>query len=131
MGTPGVKPLLVGSGSLVPGTSITLQLFDAKAEASGTLFLGPAKGGEPYHCGVLVPLPEIVHVFTTTAEGVHQVQLPLPLLDPVSPLFIQAWIEENGHEVVGPPRCVYFHNPEFTVQEDMVAEVQIPIMKKE
>jgi effector-binding domain-containing protein len=42
-----------------------------------------------------------------------------------------AWIEENGYEVAGPPRCVFFHNPEMTVAEDMVAEVQIPIRKKE
>ena len=42
-----------------------------------------------------------------------------------------AWIAENGYEVAGQVRCVYFHNPELTVAEDMVSEVQVPIRKKE
>ncbi len=75
-----------------------MQLFDAHPEASGTFFLGPAKSGEPYHCGVLVPLPEVVHAFTTSEAGTYQVELPVPVMDPVSPLFIQAWVQDPGAE---------------------------------
>ena len=41
-----------------------------------------------------------------------------------------AWITKEGHAVAGPPRMVYYHDPEMTVKEDLVSEVQIPIQKK-
>ncbi len=41
-----------------------------------------------------------------------------------------AWIVKEGHAVVGPPRTLYYHDPEMTVKEDLVSEVQIPIKKK-
>jgi len=43
---------------------------------------------------------------------------------------LMAWIAEAGHEVTGPPRIVYFHDPEMFVAEDLVSEVQVPINEK-
>jgi len=44
---------------------------------------------------------------------------------------LMAWIAEQGHGVTGPPRIVYFHEPEMFVAEDLVSEVQVPIKKSD
>ncbi len=31
--------------------------------------------------------------------------------------------------ISGPPRTVYFHDPEVCLEEDLIAEVQIPVRK--
>jgi effector-binding domain-containing protein len=40
---------------------------------------------------------------------------------------IMAWIAEEGRTSGGPPRVVYLHDPETTVPEDQVCEVQVPL----
>ena len=43
---------------------------------------------------------------------------------------LKAWIAEQGYEVTGAPRILYFHYPELFVAEDLVSEVQIPVRKR-
>jgi len=42
---------------------------------------------------------------------------------------VMAWIPKNGYAVAGPPRTLYLHDPKFTVAEDLIAEIQIPVRK--
>ena len=42
-----------------------------------------------------------------------------------------AWVKEQDHEIGGNIRTLYRHQPEMTLAEDMISEVQIPIRKKE
>jgi DNA gyrase inhibitor GyrI len=37
------------------------------------------------------------------------------------------WMAETGGVPAGPPRAIWFHDPEITVPEDQVTEVQVPI----
>jgi len=43
---------------------------------------------------------------------------------------LMAWIGEQGHEVMGPPRFIYFHDPDMFIAEDLISEVQVPIQVK-
>jgi hypothetical protein len=40
---------------------------------------------------------------------------------------LHAWMAEQGLEPAGPPRAIWFHDPEVTVTEDLVTEIQIPL----
>jgi len=42
---------------------------------------------------------------------------------------LQAWLAEQGLQPAGPPRAIWFHDPAVTVTEDLVTEVQIPILE--
>lgn len=37
------------------------------------------------------------------------------------------WMAETGGVPSGPPRAIWFHDPEITVPEDQVTEVQVPV----
>jgi effector-binding domain-containing protein len=39
-----------------------------------------------------------------------------------------SWLDEQGLQPTGPPRAIWFHDPKVTVNEDLVTEVQIPIV---
>jgi effector-binding domain-containing protein len=41
-----------------------------------------------------------------------------------------AWIGENGYQVVGAPREIYWKCPKTTPEENLLAEVQIPVSAK-
>lgn len=40
---------------------------------------------------------------------------------------LRAWMAERGIQPAGPPRGIWFHDPEVTVTDDLMTEVQIPI----
>jgi effector-binding domain-containing protein len=40
---------------------------------------------------------------------------------------VMAWLHENRKIPAGPPRAVWFHEPETTVTEDLITEVQYPV----
>jgi effector-binding domain-containing protein len=40
-----------------------------------------------------------------------------------------SWIEEHGYQVVGPPREIYYSDPEEVPPEEHVTEVQMPVAK--
>jgi effector-binding domain-containing protein len=42
---------------------------------------------------------------------------------------LQVWMTEQGLHPAGPPRAVWFHDPKVTVTEDLVTEVQFPILE--
>jgi effector-binding domain-containing protein len=44
---------------------------------------------------------------------------------------LHAWLAEQGLQPVGPPRAIWFHDPKVTVTEDLVTEVQIPIVSSQ
>jgi effector-binding domain-containing protein len=37
------------------------------------------------------------------------------------------WLEQHGHEMIGPPRVLYYHEPDGVVPEDQISEAQIPV----
>jgi effector-binding domain-containing protein len=40
---------------------------------------------------------------------------------------LRTWMAEQGQQAAGPPRAIWFHDPNVTVTEDLITEVQIPI----
>jgi effector-binding domain-containing protein len=40
------------------------------------------------------------------------------------------WMAQNGYEVAGPVREVYWSDPEKSAEEELVSEIQIPVKKK-
>ena len=54
-GTGGVTPLLVGSGTLQPGTPVSLTLSRALQNSQAWLFLGLSQANLPFRGGTLVP----------------------------------------------------------------------------
>lgn len=40
---------------------------------------------------------------------------------------LSGWIQEHGHQMAGPPREVYLNDPETTLPEDLLTQVQWPI----
>jgi hypothetical protein len=40
---------------------------------------------------------------------------------------LRAWMAEQGLQAAGPPRAIWFHDPEVTVADDLITEVQIPV----
>jgi effector-binding domain-containing protein len=40
---------------------------------------------------------------------------------------LRAWMPNQGLQAIGPPRAIWYHDPEVTVTDDLVTEVQIPI----
>ncbi|TPW07470.1 MAG: FG-GAP repeat-containing protein, partial [Acidimicrobiaceae bacterium] len=63
-------PALAGEGTLQPGSSITLSLSGALANAPATLVIGLSQLGAPFKGGVLVPSPDLLlGGFVTGAGG--------------------------------------------------------------
>jgi effector-binding domain-containing protein len=40
---------------------------------------------------------------------------------------LRAWITSEGLSAAGPPRVIWFHDPEVAVVGDMISEIQIPV----
>jgi effector-binding domain-containing protein len=40
---------------------------------------------------------------------------------------VRTWMAQQGLQPIGPPRAIWYHDPEVTVTEDLFTEVQIPI----
>jgi len=40
---------------------------------------------------------------------------------------LRAWMVAKGLQPTGPPRTIWYHDPEVTVTDDLISEVQIPI----
>ena len=40
---------------------------------------------------------------------------------------LRTWMTQQGLQPIGPPRAIWYHDPEVTVTEDLFTEVQIPI----
>ena len=38
-----------------------------------------------------------------------------------------AWMGAEGMRPTGPPRALWYHDPEITVAEDQITEVQVPV----
>ncbi len=94
------NPVLVGTGSLVGDTQLTLALGDAAASAAATLVVGFDTLGAPFKGGILVPSPDIVlSGFVTTPGGALSLTANWPsgLVDGTDFTF-QWWISD----AVGP-----------------------------
>lgn len=48
----------------------------------------------------------------------------------ISPAYhtVTGWIQDQGHEVAGPPREIYLNDPKSVVAEDLLTEIQFPIV---
>jgi effector-binding domain-containing protein len=40
---------------------------------------------------------------------------------------VMAWLQQNRKIPAGPPRAVWYHDPETTLSEDLITEVQYPV----
>jgi hypothetical protein len=73
------EPVLVGAGSLDPGTAAALVLTQAPPNVPAVLFLSMTSAPEPLKGGMLVPVPSIYELVTTTdASGTIAVAFPWP-----------------------------------------------------
>jgi len=75
-------------------------------------------------------LPKGITVVTRPAMKVAAVMCrgPYGTADVKALKALQEWLKEGEYEMVGAPRVVFLHDPNATVGEDQVAEVQIPVM---
>ena len=94
-GTAG-PPQLEGTGSLVPESVANLHIVNGLPGAAGTLYIGFSPGNEPFHCGILVPTPNMLIPFTLDEKGANSSSFVVPQLPGNSPLFMQAWIADPG-----------------------------------
>ncbi len=58
-GSHGV-PTLVGSGTLTPGSTVTLALSDALENSSVWLVVGLSQANVPFKAGVMIPAPDVI-----------------------------------------------------------------------
>ncbi|HSK48316.1 MAG TPA: GyrI-like domain-containing protein [Coriobacteriia bacterium] len=51
--------------------------------------------------------------------------------DEVAPAYAELgkWISEEGYQVVGPPREIYYSDPEIVPPSEYLTEIQIPVAK--
>jgi hypothetical protein len=92
-------PLLVGLGSLVPGTHFDVSLVEAAPVAPAWLLLGYSQLVAPFKGGVLGPLPGLLLPFATSPAGRIVLSGDWPVGVPSgTPLVLQYWIQD----AVGP-----------------------------
>lgn len=72
-------PLLLASGSLVPGSTFTLQLTGAPPGAPALLVFGSTNLNAPAFGGTLVPSPDASLNLSTTGAGSLSLSLPWPV----------------------------------------------------
>jgi hypothetical protein len=91
-----IDPLLLGSGELGGGQSITLTLGSAPPHAPAAIFAGFSQADLPFHGGTLVPSPDIVIAgLLTDAQGHLALSSHLPTGIPSGlQLYLQAWIAD-------------------------------------
>ena len=90
------NPSLSGAGSLISGSTTSLTLANAAAQAPLALIFGITEIGVPFSGGVLVPSPDLVVTgLVTNAAGGAVFAAPWPAGVPscVS-LTMQAWIQD-------------------------------------
>lgn len=95
-GTGGLEPLLVGTGTLIGGTPVSLDLSDARADSSAALVLGLSATFAPLKGGVLVPAPDLVRYNNTTdAFGELHIEATWPEGVPAGfELWVQLWVTD-------------------------------------
>lgn len=73
------KPILVGAGALQPGAPAALVLSQAPPNALAVLFLSTTSAPAPLKGGMLVPVPSVYELVTTTdASGTIGLAFPWP-----------------------------------------------------
>lgn len=96
LGATGI-PSLRGSGTLVPGTSVGLDLTGAAANAPAFVVAGPAAALAPFRGGILVPTPTLLSGQFTDPSGEVHLQDSWPTGIPSgSTSFWQVWIADPG-----------------------------------
>lgn len=62
----------------------------------------------------------------TVASAVHKGPY-----DEVGPLYeeLQAWVDEQGYRIVGPPREIYYSDPKEVPPEETITEIQMPVAR--
>lgn len=88
-------PRLLGTGSLVAGSPLTLTLSNAKPSAASGLFVGFSSINAAFKGGVLVPNPDFLFLLGTNASGGSS----LPTLWPAGipsgfTIFFHWWIQD-------------------------------------
>ncbi len=78
-GTPGL-PLLTGTGTVAPGSSITFNLTNAEPGRAGVFLLGTNSIYIPYLGGIIVPVPQFVIGYVTNAMGEASTTVPWPAI---------------------------------------------------
>jgi hypothetical protein len=99
-GVPGGAGLasLAGLGSLVGGTTATLELSGAAPSTGILLVLGAAELGAPFHGGTLWPVPLLLlGPVPTDPAGTLALSSPMPgSLPPGLEFWLQAWWPDGG-----------------------------------
>jgi PKD repeat protein len=94
-GSPG-EPVLTGAGDLTAGSSTTLTLTNARANALTGVFVGFTDARLPFKGGVLVPSPDEVLLGAVT-DGQGELVLSAPWLPGIGPglhTWWQVWIAD-------------------------------------
>jgi hypothetical protein len=90
-GTAGV-PMFVGSGTLEPGETISLELHGGKPSATTFLVAGAPAINAPFKGGVMVPAPSLLLVLATNGAGEFAGSGPWPGAPAGLTIWFQAWI---------------------------------------
>lgn len=86
-------PRLTGTGTLQPGTEVTLALAGAPSAATAWLVIGSQPSTAPFAGGVLVPHPDLVQPFATSPAGALSIRARWPVTLPDFHTFwLQAWL---------------------------------------
>ena len=93
----GGAPVLKGSGQLVGGSLLKLQLSGAAASAPATLDIGLSEIDAPFKGGVLVPSADLLAPLVTSPAGTLVLSGTWPLGVPSgASLWLQAWVADAG-----------------------------------
>lgn len=91
-GTKGV-PVLQGVGSLTAGSTISVELTNARNSAPAWILFGMSTLDLPFAGGVLVPSPSLIIPTTTSSAGILDVSFGLPSALPGGlSVFAQVWL---------------------------------------
>ena len=93
-GSHGV-PQLTATGTLEPGSPISLSLTGGRPGATAYFVLGRQAAGMPFRAGVVVPSPDTV--LTRTLDGTGSFELAgtwYTGLPPSTPAYAQVWISD-------------------------------------
>jgi len=96
-GTGGIAPVLVGSGTLVPGTAATLTLTDALPNSQAWLFIGLSQINLPFKGGTLVPANDfLVPGLSVDISGGLVLAESWPALPSGMVVYFQYWVMDAG-----------------------------------
>jgi hypothetical protein len=93
------KPCLRGSGDIIPGSVLTLELSDAAPVAPVIIVYGTSPSSpiyQPFKGGTLVPNPTwIIYAGFTDPGGNQFLQIPfMPVVAPGVTIYVQDWIKD-------------------------------------